>query len=209
LPFVRSTFDVSLQKLGRQAVAGLLVHQADDLLKPGGERLFALLEGWRADGKVGKIGVSVYDRPQIERLFDRYKLDLVQLPLSVFDQRLAMDGTLEMLARAGVEIHARSVFLQGLLLMDESDLPELFSPWRTRVHFFRQTLREAGASPLGAALSFVKQLPQVAIALIGVLSAGHLAQCIAAYDNDIALDWTRFAIDDPMAVDPRRWPARP
>jgi aryl-alcohol dehydrogenase-like predicted oxidoreductase len=205
---VRSVFDHSLRAMGRQSVAGLLVHQADDLLKPGGDRLFDLLQGWRSNGKVGKIGVSVYDRPQIERLFELYPLDLVQLPLNVFDQRLATDGTLKKLADAGVEIHARSVFLQGLVLMEEDALPQFFAPWHEKFGAFRQAVRAAGTTPLEAALSFVKQLPTVAVALIGVQSVEHFRQCLEAYEADVMLDWERFVIDDAAAVDPRRWPTR-
>lgn len=203
---VREGFAASLARLGLARVAGLLVHQADDLLKPGGERLAGLLEELRAQGKVERIGVSVYERAQIERLFVRYAFDFVQLPLNVFDQRLLRDGTLENLARAGVEIHARSVFLQGLLLLEETRLPAFAAPWHARIQDFRRALDAAGVTAIEAALAFVLSRQEVSVALVGVLSARHLQECIAAEKKPLMLDWARFAIDDPALVDPRRWP---
>lgn len=207
LATVRKGFEESLAQLGVDHVAGLLVHQADDLAKPGGERLAELLMELRAQGKVDKVGISVYDRAQLEQLLERrYAFDLVQLPLNVFDQRLVRDGTLASLAGAGVELHARSVFLQGLLLMDEMRLPAFAAPWRERIRDFRRALDEAGVTALAAALSFVLGQAEVSVALVGVLSADHLQECLAAEKKPVSLDWGRFAIDDPALVDPRRWP---
>jgi aryl-alcohol dehydrogenase-like predicted oxidoreductase len=202
---VAANFEASLSRLGRQSVHGLLVHHGGDLLLPGGERLYALLRQWQAEGRVGKIGVSVYDRAEIDALFERFAFDLVQLPLNVFDQRLLRDGTLTTLHRAGVEIHARSVFLQGALLMDTDALPLYLAPLRQHHVAYRTALRAAGVSPLAAALGFVRQLAEVGVALVGVLSAAQLDECVAAYIAASTLDYRDFAIDTPSLVDPRGW----
>lgn len=203
---VQAAFDASLAALGAEHVAGVLVHQANDLLKPGGDRLFARLQEWQAQGRAGKIGVSVYDRQQIVALLERYPIELVQLPLNVFDQRLIRDGTLTTLARAGVEIHARSIFLQGLLFMEETTLPPFVSFWRDAIRAFHTDVERQGVAPLAAALAFVCQRPEIDVGLIGVLSASQLRQCLEAVRTPISLDWARYAIDDPKLVDPRCWP---
>lgn len=200
-----TNFEASLSRLGRQSVHGLLVHHGGDLLLPGGERLYATLRQWQADGRVRKIGVSVYDRAEVDALFDRYTFDLVQLPLNVFDQRLVLDGTLTTLHNAGVEIHARSVFLQGVLLMDSEALPPFLTPQRPHHAAYRMALRAAGVSPLAAALGFVRNLLEVDVALVGVQSAAQLDECIAAYNTVPGLDYRDFAVDTPSLVDPRLW----
>lgn len=205
---VQAAFDASLKTLHVEHIAAVLVHQADDLLKPGGERLWALLRTWQEAGKVEKIGASVYERRQIDGLMARYPVELLQLPVNVFDQRLMRDGTLAALAAQGIEIHARSVFLQGLLLMEDAFLPAFATPWRETIRAFRAAADQAGASPLRAALSFVCQQPEIATVLIGVFSAKQLQECLAAVDAPLTLDWARYAIDDPNFVDPRRWPPR-
>ncbi len=205
---VQAAFDASLAALNVERIAGVLVHQADDLLKPGGERLYACLEEWRVQGRVAKVGVSVYERRQIEAILERYPMDLVQLPLNVFDQRLVRDGTLRALADRGIEIHARSVFLQGLLLMHEEALPAFSTPWRQVIHAFHADVRRAGTTPLAAALAFVNQRPEIDVVLVGVASLEQWRQCLSALEHPPTLAWDRYAVDDPRLVDPRLWPAK-
>ncbi|MFM9434688.1 aryl-alcohol dehydrogenase-like predicted oxidoreductase [Janthinobacterium sp. CG_23.3] len=207
LQMVERAFMASLERLGRRRVDCLMVHHADDLLVPGGERLFARLLAWREQGLVDKIGVSVYDKEQIERLFARYSFDLVQLPLNVFDQRLLHNGGLAMLAERGVEVHARSLLLQGVLLMSPASLPAHLAALRAPLAALHALARTRGLTPLAAAFGFVKQIKEVAVALVGVLSVAHLGECLDAYRGAPAGDYARFAQDDDSLIDPRRWPA--
>ena len=61
--------------------------------------------------KVSRLGISIYEAKNIDEDNDEL-LDIVQLPISIYDQRLIKDGTLERLKRRGAEIHARSIYLQ-------------------------------------------------------------------------------------------------
>lgn len=205
---VERAFDASLQRLRQSRVDALLVHHAEDLLAPGGEALYARLIEWQSTGRVRRIGVSIYDRGQIDQLLERYRFDLVQLPINVFDQRLVHDGTLEMLQQRGIEIHARSVFLQGLLLMETAQLPAHFNQLVLHHEQYRNALKATGVSPLAAALGFVASRPEVDVTLIGVNSVRHLIECVAAFDQRANPDLSSFAIDKPALVDPRCWLAR-
>jgi aryl-alcohol dehydrogenase-like predicted oxidoreductase len=205
---VERVFDASLQRLHQSRVDALLVHHAEDLLVPGGEALYAQLIGWQRSGRIQRIGVSIYDRAQIDQLLERYRFDLVQLPINVFDQRLVHDGTLEMLQQRGIEIHARSVFMQGLLLMETAHFPTYFNQLVLHHERYRNALKTAGVSPLAAALGFVANRPEVDVTLIGVNSVRHLIECIAAFDQRANPDLSSFAIDKPALVDPRCWPVR-
>jgi aryl-alcohol dehydrogenase-like predicted oxidoreductase len=62
--------------------------------------------------KTAKIGVSVYTPEELERYID--DINIVQLPLSIADGRFL--SFLPRLRERGVEIHARSIFMRGLLL---------------------------------------------------------------------------------------------
>ncbi len=85
--------------------------------------MWPALEQLKSTGLVAKIGVSVYEAEEIDRILDRYPIEIVQLPFNALDLRLARGGPLQRLAGAGVEIHARSVFLQGLLLAPVAEIP--------------------------------------------------------------------------------------
>jgi aryl-alcohol dehydrogenase-like predicted oxidoreductase len=202
---VEAAFHESLRKLRRESVYALLVHDARDILNPGGDELWRRLERLREQGRVKKIGVSAYDRAEIDATTSRFPVSVVQAPINAFDQRLLADGTLTRLASQGVEIHARSLFLQGLLLMTleavEAKLPRAAAASRV----WREVLVESGVSPLAAALGFGLRQPAIDRMVIGVHSAAHLAECLAAVADVPSLDYARFACDDHDVIDPRRW----
>ena len=80
----------------------------------------------KSEGLVKRIGVSVYDAAEIDGVLEIFRPDVVQLPLNIFDQRLIQSGHIKALQSAGIEIHARSAFLQGILLSERSALPDYF-----------------------------------------------------------------------------------
>lgn len=182
----------------------LLVHAASDLAGPDGDALWRALLGLRDDGTFRKIGLSVYVADNPESLAKRYRPDVIQLPFSMLDQRLLADGTLAALNDLGVEIHARSLFLQGLLFLDE--LPEKLRYAAPQLARVKAKIREAGASPLAAALGFVLARPEIAFGLVGVTSTDELQDIIAAARAPLPdLDWASFALADENLLTPSLW----
>ena len=101
-------FHKSCQRLGVQSLDALLLHAPADLGKPGGEYLEAWLLNLRQQGLVQRVGVSIYEAEDLDEV-NPALLDLVQLPLSLYDQRLLNDGTLARLRDNGTVVHARSI----------------------------------------------------------------------------------------------------
>lgn len=200
-----SSFDRSQERLGIESVSGLLAHHADDLIAPGGEHLLEALATLKAAGRVKRIGVSVYTAAQIDGVLARFTPDLVQLPLNVFDQRLIVDGTLARLARMGVEIHARSAFLQGLLVTPPERLPDYFSPWRPKLEAWQNACAEMDTPPQLAAIAFVCDRPEISRCLIGVQNLGQLESSLDGLDRTSAFDASVFALDDSALLDPSQW----
>ena len=206
---VARAFDASLARLGRDHVEGLLVHDAGDLLAPGGAALWAMLEARRAAGQVRRLGVSVYDRAELDAVSARFPLALVQLPLNALDQRLDRDGTLARLATNGIAVHVRSAFLQGLLLGAPVGDPAAALPGpAAAAPFLRRwhaAVAAAGTTAEAAALAYAATRPGVERVVIGVHARAHLAAAVAAFAARPVLDWAALACDDPAVVDPRRW----
>ncbi|HEX2759654.1 MAG TPA: aldo/keto reductase, partial [Rhizomicrobium sp.] len=130
----------------------VLVHAAADLAEPG---LWPALQRLKAEGLFRRIGISTYVVDDPAALAARFRPDTMQLPFSLLDQRLLRDGTLARLQEMGVEIHARSLFLQGLLLMAPESLPAHLRAAAAHLAGLRAQLAEAGTTPLAAALGFV------------------------------------------------------
>jgi aryl-alcohol dehydrogenase-like predicted oxidoreductase len=203
---LEETFQQSLSKMRQPGVYGLLMHNADNLLAKNGELLMGKMLDLKQRGLVKKVGASVYAGEQIDRLLQSYQLDLVQLPVNVLDQRLLAGGQLARLKRAGVEIHARSAFLQGLLLMEPDSLPTYFESAKAHLKSYRAYLREHGISPLQAALGFVVGLKEVDVVLCGINNHQQLEELIALAQPLPGFDRLMdFAIDDPAILNPSRW----
>jgi len=146
---VEAALMTTLERLGRDSIYGLLVHHADDLLSAAGAGLWQAMQAIKRRRLVCKIGVSVYDAAQLDQVLDRFDVELVQLPVNLFDQRLVYGGYLARLKARGIEVHARSVFLQGLLLMDPASVPESLAPVKQPLACLHDELRTAGVPAPG------------------------------------------------------------
>ena len=198
-------FQDSLGRLGRSRVHGLLLHHADDLLAQGGYELVAAMEALKSSGRVRCIGVSVYDGQQLDAVLKFFRPDIVQLPLSVLDQRLLRSGHIDRLKKAGIEIHVRSVFLQGLLLMSLADVPPYFDPIRSLLMAWHDAASAQGKTVGQAALAFVRDISGVDVVLVGVENRAQLVSCHLDFNAMGHFDATGLACDDPRFVNPARW----
>ncbi len=179
----------------------LLVHAAADLADAA---LWPALQALKAEGVFRRIGISTYAADDPAALAARFRPDVMQLPVSLLDQRLLKDGTLARLAAMGVEVHARSVFLQGLLFLET--LPPKLQSAAPRLAAIRTWIIHAGSTPLAAALGFVLSRPEIAIALVGVTAPGELEEILAAASAPLpALDWDALALDDETVLTPSLW----
>ena len=205
---VVTDFHKSLAKLGQKSVYGLLVHDAEDLLGPGGDGVFRGLCQLRAEGLVRKIGVSVYSADQIDRVTARYAIDLIQLPFNFLDQRLLKSGHLAKLKAAGVEVHARSVFLQGALLMPLAELPSHFDSVRPHLARIHDEAARAGHSLLELALGFVLGQQTIDQAVVGVCSENQLVEILAAAKKagTGSMDFSSYSWNEERILNPALWP---
>jgi len=198
-------FRESLSKLRCNSVYGLLFHNANDLLADGGGLLYDTLLSLKVSGAVEKIGVSVYTAQQLDEVIARYRIDLVQLPLNVLDQRLFLSGHLAALKRAGIEVHVRSSFLQGLLLMDPERLTPHFYSVRQHLFEYNDFLRAKGLTRLQGALGFVCGLGEVDSVVCGVNDHLQLEEICCNCRPLPSSMFSRFGLTDPAILDPSKW----
>ena len=206
LKLVDKSLKQSMNYLGVKQLEGVLVHSCDDLFKPGGEELFALINDLKNNGKTRKIGVSVYDYKQIDKILDNFGVDIIQLPLSIMDQRLIKSKHLEKIKKYGIEVHARSIFLQGLLLMNLDDVPMYFSKVYGSLRDFKISAREMLMSDIEFAINFVRNVKHVDKMIIGVNTVEQLNEIIKT--PNIKLKSSKFcdiAVHDDNYVNPSNW----
>ena len=131
--------------------------------------------------KVKKIGLSIYDEEDIVD-FDINLLDIIQLPFSIYDTRLQNSGFLKHLNSNGVEVYARSIFLQGLILTSGSKWPKWIQKEDIEMHKqFINRINELNISLLDAALSFVYNSANIKKIIVGVSSLHEFNQIIDSF----------------------------
>lgn len=201
-------FDESLAVLGVAGVYGLLVHGASALRAPGAEDLWSVLEALRREGRVAKIGVSVYHPDELRHLLDRYSIDLVQLPFNVYDQRFKKQGLLARLRGMGIEVHARSIFLQGLLLLRPDELPPAFGSLRVHQASLHERALGMGLTPVECCLQFGLQQSEIDTVVVGCETESQLAGVLDASAGNGQPELSglaSFGLENTAIVDPSEW----
>lgn len=199
----------SLDILGVDSIHGLLVHNVKDLYKVGNQKLYEKLMEFRERGLVKKIGVSVYERSEIETLYSKYSFDMIQLPMNVLDQRLKDGSILQELKKENIEIHVRSIFLQGLLLNEASSLPERFRGVFPLLDEYFYDLEKAGMSKMEGALKYIHDIEEIDYAVVGTTNVSQLQQISEAFNNisknKEKRNFSMYACHDRQILDPRKW----
>lgn len=204
--WVLDEVEKSLQRLQQKKLYGLLLHHPPDLLGLNAKELIKALTSLKNRGLVQKVGISIYGPDDLSEFFKRAPIDLVQAPLNVVDRRLQASGWLDKLKDHGVEVHTRSTFLQGLLLMDRRDIPQKFSRWSSLWDRWHYNLKELGISPLSACLAYPLSLRQVDQVVVGVDSAVQLLEILkVAKKSTESSDLSFMCSTDLDLINPSQW----
>lgn len=203
--WVRELVSLSLRRLGLSSVHGLLLHRSADLLGSDGPALWHAMEALRGEGLIRKIGVSVYAPADLEAVTSRYRISLVQAPFNIIDRRLSTSGWLDRLKNDNVEIHTRSAFLQGLLLMSATSLPPKFLRWEQLFARWHQWLAAGDTSAVQACLSFSLSYPQIDRVVVGADGARQLQQIIDFSNSTSKAEIPDLTADDELLINPAFW----
>ena len=207
---IREKFERSLERLHAKAVYGLLIHNAADLTAKGGEKIFEFLQSMKSQGRVTKIGISIYPEDDLSFILKSFAFDLIQLPLNVLDHRLLKNGTLETCKNKGMEIHVRSAFLQGLLLMDIKQIPAYFDPIKSTIITFNDACKSRGISNVEGVYGFIRSIPYIDVVLIGVNNKDQLKANIESWnrmgkEGFPGIDYSSFSVEQKEFINPSLW----
>lgn len=193
----------SLERLQINSAYAVLLHRPKQLSSPRARLILSALEQLKENGLTQKIGASIYDPNELDGV-DCKHLDLVQAPYNLIDQRLFASGLAERLTDIGIEIHARSVFLQGLLLLPAEKIPSKFSRWSRLWELRDAWLHHHNISALQACLNFSLANREISKVIVGAESLEQLSQLIHAAKNRTN-DWPSMQCNDGTLIDPFNW----
>ncbi|HEV7158960.1 MAG TPA: aldo/keto reductase [Caulobacteraceae bacterium] len=207
--FVEQEARATLARLGLVRADAIMVQAAGDLFAPYGKELWSKLIELRDIGLFERVGISAYASDDPAGMARRFGPDIIQAPASLLDQRLLVDGTLAAIREMGVEVHLRSIFLNGLLFLPPDRAPShLGAAAISRLSRARRLIAEGRSDPLQAALAFALSRQEASAVIVGAATAAEVNAVIAAAASPPPdLDWDDLALDDPQALDQRRWAA--
>lgn len=195
----------SLKKLKIFCFEGLYFHHANDLIGPNGKILYEVLKKIKKAGLVKKIGVSVYSPEELKKILKKFSIDIVQIPLNIFDQRFLKKNFLKKIKMRGVEIHVRSVFLQGILLLNYEKLPNYFKKWHKVFKNWDKWSKTNNQKKVYTCLKFIKNIKHIDKIIFGVSSFRQLKEIMQYEKINNVKKLPNFLINDKKLLDPRRW----
>jgi aryl-alcohol dehydrogenase-like predicted oxidoreductase len=191
----------ALRRLRLDKADTVMVQSAGDLFSPQGPAMWDRLRQLRDEGLFECLGVSVFASDEPVGLARRFKPDVMQAPVSLLDQRLIVSGALAEIAGLGIEVHLRSIFLQGLLFLPPDRMPVALRGSAGPLSRVRRLIAEGRSDPLQAALWFALSRPEAHHVIVGVASAAELQAVIAAAASAPPdLDWDEMALEHPEAL---------
>ena len=203
--WVELEIESSIKKLRLQKIYGILLHRPHELLLENGVELYESIIKLKGNRLVEKIGVSVYSMNDLMNIVDRFNIDIVQLPINIINQEILHSGFLQELKSKNIEIHARSCFLQGLLLMDYNDIPLKFKKWSNIFLDWRDWLDENNINAVQGCLSFINSIDVIDKVVVGVESVNQLKELVYYSNTKGIKTFPNLSCNDVNLIDPSNW----
>jgi aryl-alcohol dehydrogenase-like predicted oxidoreductase len=203
--WVLDSIEQSLLRLNLSSLYAVLLHHPRQLLDAKGPSIYRGLTAARDRGLCSKIGLSIYSPEDLDAIIPTFDVGIVQGPLNVLDRRLVQSGWLDRLSRSLIEVHVRSVFLQGLLLMSSPDRPEKFRRWQHLWDEWEHWLVQHAMTPIQACVGFALSYPTISRVVIGIESVAQLQEiCAAAQPPHVVLP-PSISTQDKNLINPSNW----
>lgn len=195
----------TINRLRIPRLSGMLLHHPEDILGPKGNQYLIALLNAKDQGYIENIGFSIYSPDILDKVTRVFWPDVVQVPFNVFDQRISTSGWLDRLVDRGTKIHARSVFLQGLLLMQADKRPKYFDKWDKEFASWDYLVDTQNISPMEYAINYVIAYSKIDKVIVGVDNGRQLLELLSACDIEFEQELNSLVIDDLGLIDPSRW----
>ena len=160
---------LSCKRLNIKELYGLLIHDTNDLKnKKKSKEIYKAFDYLIGKKIVKKIGLSIYEPKELDLYFKDYDFKIVQTPINIFDRRIFTSGWLKKLKKKKIEIHARSIFLKGLLLKNSNKIDDTFLKWKKNFISFEKWTKKNNLSKLEACIRYLKNFKEIDKVIFGI-----------------------------------------
>lgn len=182
---MKKNLENTLQRLGVDYLDAYLLHSARYVYN---EAILDTLARMKIEGYVRNVGVSVYEVDEAIKCIESEKTNFMQLPYSIFDQRMRNGNVFEMAKNSNTQIHARSAFIQGLILMTEEEVPEYLAKAKPIIRKIDEICKKHHLSRIELAMGFVKKQSEISHLVFGIDNIAQLKENIQVFQKDISDD---------------------
>jgi len=206
-PYLDRALRSSLERLQLACLPLCLFHLAADA------QYLDALTAFREKGLIRHVGVSVDTPEEAVAALEQGQTEALQVPFNLLDKRMEGAGVLETAQRRGVVVFARSVYLQGLILMPEDHvIPGLRDILPTR-RALAAIAEDAGITLAEMAVRYSLSVPEISSVVIGVDNVEQMRETLeltakGGLPADI-LGHIRAVVPDleERLIRPHCWPA--
>lgn len=201
-------FDNSLHNLKINSIYGVLFHRDVDVYKKNHDKFFYYLEDLVKLKLVRKIGLSTYNTKDIADFFKIFKFKIIQMPINIFNIHDNYINNLYKLKKDyNFELHARSIFLQGLGFLNEINHKHFYK-LNKKLNLLSQISRETKISKFEIMLYGVRKLKIADNYILGFRSYNDMLHLKNFSQKRIKFSYKKFLINDKLILDPRKWPKK-
>lgn len=204
LSFCEEEVNNQIKSFYNNKVQTLLFHDIEILFSNSGSKIFKNLETLKEKGYFQKIGVSIYDMNCLKYIISKYNINVVQCPYNVLDKRIVSSGWLNRLKKREIEVHIRSIFLQGLLINQMILKKKYFKKWRHKIFKWFEYLNKNKISPINYCLNDLldHDFDQIIIGINNIDNLREILNFKLIKNKDRIIDFTTNEI---KLIDPRYW----
>ena len=188
----------SLNKLKIKKLYGLLMHDENQLLLKNSNLIYDTLIKLKKKNLVKKIGVSFYSAKKLKKIINKYKIDLIQIPLNYINREFSKNNLMHEVKSKNIEIHARSIFLQGLLLKNNIN----YKKFDKFIKYLNNWHKIHKLTNLETSLNYINSLKYVDKYILGFDSVKQIHEIFKIKEKKI--NYFPF-YNDKFVKDPRKW----
>jgi aryl-alcohol dehydrogenase-like predicted oxidoreductase len=203
LEFCQKELERHFKSLNNNKIETILFHDVKILFTKIGFKIFRNLEILKKKKYFQKIGLSIYDTQCLSYINTSYDLDVIQCPYNILDRRILTSGWYDKLKSKGIEIHIRSIFLQGLLVNKLVYKKKYFEKWKKKFSEWFIWLENNNISPIDYCFNDLLNYDFDKI-IIGINNSKNLEEVIN-FRTINKNKMINFSISDKKLIDPRNW----
>ena len=198
----------SLSKLNCDKIHSIMIHDTKNFINLNKNQKSKILKGLqklKRLNKIDKFGFSIYDQKELNEIRKIKKFDLLQFPANIFDQNILRHKYLDLLKKRGVEIHVRSIFLQGLVFLSYAKTKKIVGTSSVKLEKFFQ-LFEKKKDKIFHCINFIKNQKNIDKVVVGFSSYNEFKEIVKSFESPLQkINYSKFIINNDKITKPYNW----